>query len=792
MLLSEAWLREWVNPAVSIQELTDALSMAGLEVDGYEPAAGEFSGIVVGYVQSCARHPDADKLSVCQVDAGTGETLQIVCGANNIGADMKVPVALVGAVLPGDFKIRKAKLRGVESCGMICSAAEMGLTESSDGIMVLPKDASIGADIREYLSLDDYIIDIDLTPDRGDCLSVAGIARDVSVIYREPLTQWELQPPSAVLQDIMPVKLEAPELCPAYSCRIMRGIDPNAQTPLWMQEKLRRSGIRSISPVVDVTNYVMIELGQPMHAFDLHTISGQVHVRLSPGGEKFVLLDGSECETQAGTLLIADDAKPLALAGIMGGASSSVTENTQDILLESAFFVPTAIIGKARQYGLHTDSSHRFERGVDPALHNYAMERATELLQSIVGGEVSLVNQAIDHEHYPKPATVILRRAQVERILGVSIEDSVIEDILQRLGMQITANGQGWDVIAPSARFDISIEVDLIEEIGRIYGYANIPENFSAAPVRIQAKPESSFHLDKARQLLADRDYQEVITYSFISPEQAALLTPEATPIRLANPISADMSVMRASLWPGLLATLKYNLARQQDRVRLFELGQVFHQAQDDIQQPAMLGGLIYGDAIPEQWCANPRKADYYDLKGDLEALLSLVGDTHDFIFEPTQQSSLHPGQSAQIVRQGQVIGYLGLLHPAIQAKLDIPRNVFLFELSIQALENGRIPAFSPVSKYPSIRRDLAILVDEAVSWASVENCVRKAAPEILRDIRLFDVYTGDNIEEGRKSLALSLILQDYSNTLTDEEIDSAVSLVLQALESELAAKLRD
>ena len=792
MQFSEAWLREWVNPQASTEELADALSMAGLEVDGVSPAAPAFSGVVVGEVLDCQPHPDADKLSVCRVNIGADEPVQIVCGAKNVAADMKVPVATVGAVLPGDFKIKKAKLRGQESRGMICSASELGLAESSEGIMPLPADAPVGEDFRRYLRLDDQLIDVDLTPDRGDCLSIAGIARDVGVIYGVEVKDWKIEDIPAAIDDRQEVSLEAPEACPRYLCRIVRDVNVKAETPLWMVEKLRRSGIRSISPVVDITNYVMIELGQPMHGFDPDRLSGNVRVRLSGGGEKLTLLDGSEVEVQEGTLLIADEDKPLALAGIMGGEASGVTGDTRDILLESAFFTPTAIIGKARAYGLHTDSSHRFERGVDWQLQRKALERATDLLLHITGGQAGPVVEAVAEDRLPERAEIHLRRHQVPRILGVEIDDVTIADILGRLGMDVTPMDDGWKVLAPSWRFDIAIEADLVEEIGRIHGYANIPENLSSAPVSVQAVPEAALHLDRIKDLLVDRDYQEVVTYSFISPELAELVTPDAEAIRLANPISADMSIMRASLWPGLLSTLRYNLARQQERVRLFESGQVFLADGDDIRQPEMLAGLIHGQRLPEKWSNGDGKVDFYDLKGDLEAVLGLVDNLAGFEIQPVEDKALHPGQSAAVWRNGEEIGRLGMLHPALQAKLDLPSNVFLFQLRLQGLETGRIPAFAPVSRFPAIRRDLALLVDRNLSWGQVEAVARKAAPEIVRDIRIFDVYTGDNIDSGLKSLALSLILQDYSSTLTDEETDRAVEAVLEALRTELSAKLRD
>lgn len=793
MQFSETWLREWVNPDVTTEELADQLSMAGLEVESVQLAAPEFSGVVVGRVISREQHPDADKLSVCGVDVGADEQLQIVCGAKNVAVDMKVPVAIVGARLPDDFRIKKATLRGVQSMGMICSASELGLADSSDGIMPLSQEAPVGRDFRDYMALDDACIDVDLTPDRGDCLSLAGIARDVGVLYRSNLTPPEIEPVVATIEDRFEARLEAPEACPRYTCRVIKGIDPEAQTPRWMAEKLRRGGVRPISPVVDVTNYVMLELGQPMHGFDLARLEGEIHVRLSGAGEQLTLLDGTEVETQAGTLLIADAAKPLAIAGIMGGESSAVTQQTRDILLESAFFIPTAITGKARSYGLHTDSSHRFERGVDFQLQVNALERASALLQEIAGGQAGPVVESVSEQHLPVVQAINLRRTQVPRILGVEISDQEIEDILQRLGMALVSVENGWDVLPPSARFDVSIEADLLEEIGRIYGYENIPENLTAVHVSLTSKPETAFSLNQTKDSLVNRGYQEVITYSFISPEMAELISPGMPHIELANPISTDMSVMRSSLWPGLLSTLQYNLARQQDRVRLFESGLRFVQSAEGIQQKPMLAGLVNGNLYPEQWAEGSRKLDFYDVKGDVENILALAGGLQDFYFSPLEDSALHPGQAAAVVYKDHEIGRLGLLHPAVQAKLDLPGNVYLFELELEALEHtGKLPAFQALSKFPAIRRDIALLLDKNLSFAAVEVCARKAAPEIVRDIRIFDVYTGENIDSNLKSLALSLILQDYSHTLTDQEVENATQLVLAALESELSARLRD
>ena len=792
MKFSEAWLREWVNPPVTTTELADQLSMAGLEVDSVSPVAGEFTGVVVGEVLTREQHPNADKLSLCTVNVAGDDKLQIICGAPNVAAGQKVPVAVVGAVLPGDFKIKKAKLRGVESQGMICSAAELGLAESSDGILVLPGDAPAGQDFRDYLSLNDRAIEVDLTPDRGDCLGLAGIAREVGVINRTPVTPPAIDVVTPKMDKAFPVKLEAPEACPRYACRIVRNIDPNAQTPLWMQERLRRSDLRPISPVVDITNYVMLELGQPMHGFDLRQLDGEIRVRMAEKDEKLTLLDGSEIELREDTLVIADANKAVAMAGIMGGEHSGVADDTCDILFESAFFAPTAVSGKARSYGMHTDASHRFERGVDPFGQIRALERATQLLIDIAGGEPGPVVEAAAEEFIERRPEIILRRDRVTKILGIEISDEMIVDILTRLEMQITPIDGGWTVTAPSSRFDISIEVDLIEEIGRIYGYTNIPTKRTAAATVMQGDPEVAFDLLRAKQVLVDRDYQEVVTYSFISPEMHDLLDPGHGTVVLANPISADMSVMRTSLWPGLLQTVIYNQSRQQSRVRIFESGLRFVQQDNEIQQELILSGLVSGNVVSEQWGSPSRNVDFYDLKADLEAILALTGKSKGFIFKAAEHPSLHPGQSAEILIDGKHVGWIGMLHPELEHKLDLAGSTYLFELKVNELLEGVLPAFQPLSKFPSIRRDIAVVVDNGIQFDQIRECVSKSAGQILQDIKLFDVYTGEKVEIGRKSLALGLILQETSHTLTDEEVESVMGRVLTALSEELNAKLRD
>jgi len=792
MRFSEAWLREWVSPPVDSVTLADQLTMAGLEVDSVQPAAPAFSGVVVGEVRSVAQHPDADKLRVCIVDVEQGEPLQIVCGAANVVAKMRVPVALVGAVLPGGFQIKRAKLRGVESLGMICSASELGLAESSSGILPLPGDAPVGEDFRAYLALDDACVEVDLTPDRGDCLSVAGIAREVSAINALPLTPPAVDPVAPQSDDCFPVALDAPAACPRYVCRVVRGIDPAAETPLWMKERLRRGGIRAISPVVDVTNYVMLELGQPMHAFDLAELDREIRVRMARPGEALMLLSGEALELRGDSLVIADAAKPLALAGIMGGEHSGVTGQTRDILFESAFFAPQAILGRARSYGQQTDASHRFERGVDPDLQVPAIERATALLTAICGGVPGPVVETVSPEHLPVRQPIHLRRERIGRILGVSVGDADVEAYLQRLGMTVSAAADGWDVVPPSGRFDVAIEVDLIEEVGRIYGFSAIPAARSLTRIDMHAPPEAAFDLERAKQVLVARDYQEAITYSFVHPSMQQLLDPGRPPIALANPISTEMSVMRTTVWAGLLGVLAYNRARQQERVRIFESGLRFTKQDEEIKQEKTICGLVSGAASAEQWGMPSRPVDFFDLKGDVEAVLAGGGAGEAVEFRAAAHSALHPGQCAEILRGGRVVGRLGLLHPDVERRLDLVGPVYLFELDVEALGEGALPAFAPLSKFPSIRRDLAIVVDRALPFARVRDCVRGAAPAIVKEIRLFDVYTGDRIDSGLKSLALGLILQDSSDTLVDERVDAAMSGIVRALSSELDARLRD
>ncbi len=792
MKFSEAWLREWVNPANSTDELSHQLTMAGLEVDAIEPVAGEFSGVLIGEVVKVEPHPDADKLRVTEVTVGDKENLGIVCGAANVREGLKVPVAVVGAVLPGNFKIKKAKLRGVPSAGMLCSASELGLAESASGLLELPADAPVGEDIRNYLKLDDVTIELGLTPNRGDCLSVSGIAREVGVLNQAAVNGPEIKSVPAAIDDTFSITVDAADDCPRYIGRVIRGVNVKAETPLWMQERLRRSGIRSLGPIVDVTNYVLLELGQPMHAFDLAKLNKGIIVRRAKQGEKLLLLNEQEVELDSETLVIADHKGPLAMAGVMGGDASAVNDATFDIFLESAFFAPDSIAGRARRYGLHTDSSHRFERGVDPALAERAMERATALLLEIVGGKAGRLEEVVSEAALPARHPIHLRLQRIARILGAEIAAADVEDILKRLGMSLNKVDDGWQVSVPSFRFDITIEVDLIEEVGRIIGYENLPSKRPLGSLMMQPQPEARLGRSDFSRLLVDRGYQEAISYSFVDPSVLKQLDPQGQGITLANPISNDLSVMRTTLWAGMLPLLQRNLNRQQSRVRLFEYGLSFVGQGDDLLQENMLAGLIYGPALPEQWGSAERKVDFYDAKADVEALLALTRKADQFRFVAENHPALHPGQSARIYFGDQPAGWLGALHPALEKSFDLRGHCYLFEIKADMLSEKSVPKFAEISKFPAIRRDLAVLVDEAITADEVLNCINNAAPEGLQNLKLFDLYAGERIDSGRKSLALGLTLQAQSRTLTDEEVDAAIERVVNSLVRELGATLRE
>jgi len=795
MKFSEAWLREWVNPEITRDELAHQITMAGLEVDDVEPVAGEFTKVVVGEVVECGQHPDADKLQVTKINVGEDELIDIVCGAKNCRQGLKVAVAVVGAVLPGDFKIKKAKLRGQPSFGMLCSESELGLADSSDGILELASDAPIGMPVRDYLNLDDVMIDVDLTANRADCLGLSGLAREVGVLNNMTVTEPTWENVAVTIDDTVAINLQAPSACPRYLGRVIRGINQDATTPLWMIEKLRRCGVRSVDAVVDITQYVLLEFGHPMHAFDLSKLEGGIEVRLATQDEELTLLDGKEVKLNSDTLVIADQQKALAMAGIFGGQDSGVAPGTTDIFLESAFFAPLAIAGRARNYGLHTDASHRYERGVDPVLQTKAMERATQLLVDICGGQVGPITEAVSTEHLPTQAEITLRRSKLDRLIGISIDSDRVESILTQLGCEVTTTPEGWTAIAPTYRFDMNIEEDLIEEVARVYGYNNIPNIAPLAALTMPHHNEANLKLTKIRDVLVNREYYEAVTYSFVDPDKQLKLHPEADALILPNPISKEMSAMRVSLWSGLLESVSKNQKRQQNRVRLFEMGLRFikdENAENGINQQRMLSGVIIGSANDAHWDIESRSVDFFDLKADVEAILDLTVDPSSFEFKAEKHSSLHPGQSAGIYRDGKNIGYIGTLHPSLSKPFGLNGSAIVFEIELDQIITRKLPEAGDISKFPANNRDLAFVVDDQINAGKVLKFIEKVGGSELVGINLFDVYKGQGVEEGKKSLAIGLILQDTTRTLEEQEIADSVNKIVEAVSMEFNASLRD
>lgn len=795
MKFSESWLREWTTVAVDSEALAHQITMAGLEVDDVEAVAGIFSGVLVGEVVECGPHPDADKLRVTKVNVGGQELLDIVCGAPNCRLGLKVAVATVGAVLPGDFKIKKAKLRGQPSHGMLCSYSELGINVDSDGILVLPEDAVVGTCLRQYLALNDVMIDVDLTPNRADCLSIKGLAREVGVINRAQVTEPAFEVVSSSIDDVVSVVVDAKQACPRYLARIVRNININAVSPLWMQEKLRRSGIRSIDPVVDITNYVMLEQGQPMHAFDLSKVEGGIVARMATQGEKLRLLDGNEATLNENTLVIADQSKVLAIAGIFGGAFSGVTAHTTDVLLESAFFAPDAIRGRARSYGLHTDSSHRFERGVDPLIQAHAIERATQLMIEICGGQAGKIVEQVSIDDLPTQKIITLRRSKLDALLGHPVPCEDVFEILTRLGCEIETTQEGWTAKTPSWRFDMSIEEDLIEEVGRIYGYDNIPNLAPVASLNMNPNKEANVAHKRVRDLLVDRGFYEAITYSFVEPSLQKMIIPDIEPLILPNPISVEMSAMRLSLWPGLLNTVAYNQKRQQPRVRMFEMGLRFtpdNTAENGVCQEMMLAGVISGTRCDEHWDIPTTAVDFFDLKGDVEAVLDLTANLHHFTFKKAKHPALHPGQSAAIEVDGKIVGYIGTVHPELERKFGLNGRTIVFEIEWAAIEKRILPKAELVSKFPANRRDIAVIVAQDIAAEALVRACLETKNILLTDAKLFDVYIGKGVEEGKKSLAIALSLQSTERTLEESDISKVVSDVLVLLEEKFDAHLRD
>jgi len=794
MRISLQWLSEWLEgPAPAPRDLAARLTMAGLEIEGIEAAAPPLPGVVVGEIVERNKHPNADTLSVCQVKTGT-ETVQIVCGAPNARAGMKAPLAVVGARLPGGMEIKKAKLRGVESFGMLCSARELGLSEESSGLLELPAELATGAPIVEALRLDDTILEVNLTPNRGDCMSVLGVAREVAALTGTKLTGPVLAPVLAASDEAFPVELKPGAGCVRFASRVIRGLDPAAKSPAWMQERLRRAGLRPISAAVDVTNYVMLELGQPMHAYDLRELEGGIVVRRARAGETLKLLDGREVALDEQVLVIADHAKALGLAGVMGGDHSGIGDDTTDVLLEVAFFLPDAIAGRGRRYGLVTDASQRFERGVDPTLQERAIERATELLCACAGGVPGPTRVAELPAELPATPGVKLRPERARRVIGADIDDEKIESMLEALGMHVRRDAGTWQVTAPPWRFDIAIEEDLIEEIARSHGFDRVPETLQPARQPLSSLTETRVREGTAADILVQRGYFEAITYSFIEPKMQELFAPGAASLSLANPISADLATMRASLWPGLVTALAANQRRQQPRVRLFEVGRKFcvTDGQGTLVEVPVIAGIAAGSALPEQWGAARAPVDFFDVKSDVDALLRATGATDEFRFVPGEHPALHPGQTAEIRRGEQRVGWVGRLHPELERLLDLTYSAVVFELEIEAALRAAVPHYRDVSRFPAVRRDLALVVAESVPVQRLLDCVQNAAGAVLRDTIVFDIYRGAGIETGSKSVAIGLNLQDVSRTLTDEETDAIVARVVADLERECSAAIRD
>ncbi|WP_349779265.1 phenylalanine--tRNA ligase subunit beta [Xanthomonas sp. WHRI 7065] len=791
MKFSENWLRSHVPIQASRDELAATLTAIGLEVEEVTPLGEALGQVVVARIVEAVRHPEADRLQVCSVDAGQSELLQIVCGAPNARAGLVAPLALVGAQI-GALTITAAKLRGVASNGMLCSAKELGLDSDASGLFELPDDAPVGQALAEYLGLPDASIEIKLTPNRADCFSVRGIAFDVAAACASAVVAFDADVVAPVSTRTLAVELHAGNAAPRYCGRVIEGIDPAAKTPVWLAERLRRSGVRPVSLLVDITQYVMLELGQPMHAFDLDTLQGPIGVRHSRSGEQLVLLDGRQVTLDDSFLTITDADRPVALAGLMGGLDTRVTETTRNVFLESAYFDPAAIMGRGRKFGLHTDAGHRFERGVDPALPPQAIEVATRLVLELAGGTPGPVVHAQLPEHLPQPARILLRRARIARVLGIQIDDAEVVRILGALGMQLEVVAEGWQVMAPSRRFDIAIEEDLIEELARIHGYDRVPTTLPGGASRIAMPSETQLDELSVRRQLVARELQETINYAFVDATllERWQLTDGLVP--LANPLSAELAIMRPRLLPGLVATLGRNAARQAGRVRLFELGKVFAAASDAgaaPQESQHVAAAVCGDALALQWGEPARKVDFHDLKGDLMALAAASGAVLEF--QPSAQPFGHPGRSADIHRDGVCIGWIGQVHPRLAKALDIDVDVIAFELQLTALVKRALPRAGELSRFPSVRRDLAFLVPEEVSWAALSSSVRTTVGPLLREVQLFDRYVGQGVEPGFKSLAMGLILQDNSRTLTDRDVDAVVADVVAVIEREHRARIR-
>ncbi|OGT38847.1 MAG: phenylalanine--tRNA ligase subunit beta [Gammaproteobacteria bacterium RIFCSPHIGHO2_12_FULL_38_14] len=787
MKFNESWLHEWVNPQLTREDLARVLTMSGFEIESLLPVAEPFTQVVIGQILKIEKHPKADRLQLCEVNVGS-KVLSIVCGAQNIKIGMKVPVALIGAVLPNNLIIRETAIRGINSYGMLCSSKELALAEESDGIFVLPDDAPIGESIRNYLHLDDYIFDVSITPNRGDCLSVRGISREIATLTQSVLKKpLPFNLPDDSNNDVLPVEIQEQAACPYYLGRIIRGIRTDAATPLWMKERLERCGMRSIHFIVDVANYIMLELGQPMHAFDLQKINSGIIVRYAHAGEKIILLDGSEKNLNTETLIIADQQKPLAIAGIMGGLESSVNLSSQDIFLESAFFSPQLIAKMRQYYQLNSDAAYRFERGVDPTIQKEAILRATQLILEIAGGKAGPLCEVTDTKYLPKTNSIFLHPRDIETLLGIIINTNEIEKILDRLSFSWERHKEGFKVVPPSHRFDVTLPEDIIEDIARLYGYDRIPALPITAKLSARCDDQKQNQLSLIRQVLRDQAYHEIITYSFVDKHLQMLLNPQKTPYELANPITSEMAVMRTNLWPGLINAFRFNKNRNQHRVRLFEIGTSFVSA---AEEKKCLAGLLSGLNMPEQWGEAARSVDYYDLKQNIENILNLL-NIKDYSFNSCEHPALHPGESAEIVQDGQKIGLLGALHPETLQKLDLTNKVYVFELALDQGKEAALSQYKEQSKFPEIRRDLALLVNQAIPLQAIQDTIIKSAGDWLKEIFIFDVYEGKGIAPGLKSMAFAITLQHPTRTLVDEEVTALMEHIVQILKEQFAAVLR-
>ena len=789
MKFPESWLREHVKVEASSEELAARLTAIGLEVEDVQAIGARLDGVVVAQIVSCERHPDAERLQVCQVSVGGDATVQIVCGAPNARAGLKAPLATVGAVLPGDITIKAAKLRGVESQGMLCSAKELQIDPDASGLLELPADAPVGAPLAGYLGLPDHAFELKLTPNRADCFSVRGVAFDVAAACGAQVEPMQIPEARIELQDELTITLDAGADCPRYCGRLIEGVDPGAKSPLWLTEKLKRAGLRPISPLVDVTAFVMLELGQPMHAFDADSLRGEIGVRRARDGESVKTLDERECALTPEFLVITDADRPIALAGVMGGWDTRVTDATTRVFLESAHFAPAAIVGRARKLGLHTDASHRFERGVDPALPQLALERATALVQQIMGGQAGPITEAVRPADLPVSAPVPLRRARLARVLGISVEDAEVERILRALGMQVSGDAAGWQVTPPTRRFDIAIEEDLIEEVARIHGYDAIPARTPAGEIRLAAPSETRVGEGVLRRELAAHDFVEAINYAFVDDALLGTWSLREGAVALANPLSSELGVMRTSLLPGLVSALGRNRARQHERVRLFEIGRVFHRGDDAPRETPRIAAVACGPAHAEHWSRKPAEVDFFDLKAEVERLVALSGRRAEFT--TGAEAFAHPGRSAIVSVDGERIGWIGHLHPKLVNALDLEGEVVAFELDLEPMVTRSVSRVTEVSRFPSLRRDLALVVPEATPWDALRSSLFATLKGRLQDVVLFDQYRGTTLEVGTKSLAMGLILQDVSRTLTDVDADQAVQDALSGLARDCGATLR-